>query len=43
MCPIYTHDSAMAKFSTNSNETDYSVGECEEGSGERAMYYHGQH
>ncbi len=25
-CPIYTHDSANAKFSTNSHETDYSVG-----------------
>ncbi len=24
-CPIYTHDSASAKFSTNSQETDYSV------------------
>ncbi len=23
--PIYTHDSASAKFSTNSHETDYSV------------------
>jgi hypothetical protein len=26
MCPIYTHDGASAKFSTNSHETDYSVG-----------------
>jgi hypothetical protein len=26
MCPIYTHDGASAKFSTNSQETDY----CEE-------------
>ncbi len=26
LCPIYTHDSASAKFSTNSQETDYSVG-----------------
>ncbi len=26
-CPIYTHDSASAKFSTNSHKTDYSV-EC---------------
>jgi hypothetical protein len=25
-CPIYTHDSASAKFSTNSQETDNSVG-----------------
>jgi hypothetical protein len=25
-CPIYTHDSASAKFSTNSCETDNSVG-----------------
>ena len=25
LCPIYTHDSASAKFSTNSQETDYSV------------------
>ncbi len=25
-CPIYTHDGASAKFSTNSHETDYSVG-----------------
>jgi hypothetical protein len=25
LCPIYTHDSASAKFSTNSHETDYSV------------------
>ncbi len=24
-CPIYTHDSASAKFSTNSHETDYRV------------------
>jgi hypothetical protein len=24
-CPIYTHDGANAKFSTNSHETDYSV------------------
>jgi hypothetical protein len=24
-CPIYTHDGASAKFSTNSYETDYSV------------------
>ncbi len=24
-CPIYTHDGASAKFSTNSHETDYSV------------------
>jgi hypothetical protein len=27
LCPIYTHDGASAKFSTNSQETDYSVGE----------------
>ncbi len=25
-CLIYTHDGASAKFSTNSEETDYSVG-----------------
>ncbi len=25
-CPIYTHDSANVKFSTNSQETDNSVG-----------------
>jgi hypothetical protein len=25
-CPIYTHNGANAKFSTNSHETDYSVG-----------------
>jgi hypothetical protein len=25
-CPIYTHDGASAKFSTNSHETDYSAG-----------------
>jgi hypothetical protein len=25
-CPIYTHDGASSKFSTNSQETDYSVG-----------------
>ncbi len=25
-CPVYTHDGASAKFSTNSHETDYSVG-----------------
>jgi hypothetical protein len=25
LCPIYTHDGASAKFSTNSQETDYSV------------------
>ncbi len=25
LCPIYTNDSANAKFSTNSQETDYSV------------------
>jgi hypothetical protein len=24
-CPIYTHDGTSAKFSTNSNETDYSA------------------
>ncbi len=24
-CPFYTHDSASAKFSTKSHETDYSV------------------
>ncbi len=24
--PIYTHDGACAKFSTNSHKTDYSVG-----------------
>jgi hypothetical protein len=24
-CPLYTHDGASAKFSTNSHETDYSV------------------
>ena len=24
-CPIYTHDGASAKFSTNSHETDNSV------------------
>jgi hypothetical protein len=24
-CPIYTHDGASAKFSTNSHETDFSV------------------
>ncbi len=26
-CPIYTHDGASAKFSTNLQETDYSVGD----------------
>jgi hypothetical protein len=26
LCPIYTHDGASAKFSTNSEETDNSVG-----------------
>jgi hypothetical protein len=25
MCPIYTHEGANAKFSTNLGETDYSV------------------
>ncbi len=25
-CPIYPHDGASAKFSTNSQETDYRVG-----------------
>ncbi len=25
-CPIYTHDGASAKFSTNSQETDNSAG-----------------
>ncbi len=25
-CPIFTHDGASAKFSTNSHETDYSAG-----------------
>jgi hypothetical protein len=25
-CPIYTHDGASAKFSTKSQETDYSEG-----------------
>ncbi len=29
-CPIYTHDGASAKFSTNSHETDYSVGPSEQ-------------
>jgi hypothetical protein len=29
--PIYTHDGASAKFSTNSQETDYSV--CSGGQG----------
>jgi hypothetical protein len=24
-CPIYTHDGASAKFSTNSHETEYSA------------------
>jgi hypothetical protein len=24
-CPVYTHDGASVKFSTNSHETDYSV------------------
>jgi hypothetical protein len=24
-CPVYTHDGAFVKFSTNSHETDYSV------------------
>ncbi len=24
-CPFYTHDGAIAKFSTNSRETDYSA------------------
>jgi hypothetical protein len=24
-CPIYTHDGASAKFSTNSHETDYTL------------------
>jgi hypothetical protein len=27
-CPIYNHDGASAKFSTNSHETDYSVCCC---------------
>jgi hypothetical protein len=27
-CPIYTHDGASSKFSTNSQETDYSAGVC---------------
>jgi hypothetical protein len=26
-CPIYTHDGASVKFSTNSQEKDYSVGD----------------
>jgi hypothetical protein len=25
LCPMYTHDGASAKFSTNSQESDYSV------------------
>ncbi len=29
-CPIYTHDGASAKFSTNSQEMDNSVGLCME-------------
>ncbi len=29
-CPIYTHNGANAKFSTNSHETEYSVG-CQPG------------
>jgi hypothetical protein len=28
-CPIYTHDGASAEFSTNSHETDNSVGCCQ--------------
>ncbi len=28
-CPIYTHDGASAKFSTNSHETDYSASLCD--------------
>ncbi len=27
-CPIYAHDGASAKFSTNSHETDNSVKSC---------------
>ncbi len=27
-CPIYTHDGASAKFSTNSQEKDYSAEVC---------------
>jgi hypothetical protein len=26
LCPFYTHDGASAKFSINSQETDYSAG-----------------
>ncbi len=35
-CPIYTNDSASAKFSTNSHQTDYSVWVCK---GCLFMYY----
>ncbi len=33
-CPIYTHDGANAKFSTDSQETDYSVVKKEDFSGQ---------
>jgi hypothetical protein len=38
-CLIYTHDGASAKFSTNSQETDYSVHECI-GIGDEAAQFH---
>ncbi len=41
-CPIYTHDGASTKFSSNSHETDYCVGQNEEHVhvtvGKRAIY-----
>jgi hypothetical protein len=40
-CPIYTHGSASAKFSTNSHETDNSVASyCSRGGGYGAKSYH---
>ena len=35
LCPIYTHDGASAKFSTNSQETAYSVYLCAEWEAEK--------
>jgi hypothetical protein len=34
-CPIYPHDGASAKFSTNSQETDYSA--CSKNAGETSI------
>jgi hypothetical protein len=37
-CPIYIHDGASAKFSTNSHETDYSVSTDQQETYQRATF-----